>query len=257
MPAVDRVSSTSRRRLGILRRPTSASPPGSGEPANGSKVGRRAFLGAVGLGVSSLFWGGKALDVVTGATTDILPESLRAAVPIGGRFRIYAVNPPYPRYDPATWRLSIGGLVERPQELGMRQLRALPVAEQTSDFHCVTGWSVLGVRWRGVRFDDLLREAGVLPEARALRFVSTEEPYDDVLTLDQLRVPDAMLAFDLDDKPLSRAQGAPARVVMPRMYGYKGVKWLRRIELVDAPADGYWEQRGYDRDAWLDGVDRS
>ena len=213
-------------------------------------------MGAVGLGVSSLAWGGKALDLVAGAT-EVLPASLQAAVPIGGRFRIYAVNPPYPRFDPATWRLSIGGLVERPQEFSMAQLRALPVAEQTSDFHCVTGWSVLGVRWRGVRFDDLLREAGVLPQARALRFVSTEKPYDDFLSLEQLRVPDAVLAFDLDDEPLSREQGAPARVVMPRMYAYKGVKWLQRIEAVDALADGYWQQRGYDRDAWLDGADRS
>src|SRR5438105_2124375 len=52
-------------------------------------------------------------------------------------------------------------------------------------------------------------------------------------------------------KPLTRPHGAPARVVIPDMYGYKNVKWVRRIELVSEPLDGYWEQRGYDRDAWV------
>ena len=62
-----------------------------------------------------------------------------------------------------------------------------------------------------------------------------------------------MLAHSMDDRPLTRAHGAPARVVMPRMYGYKGVKWLERIVVTDRVADGFWEQRGYDRDAWVGG----
>ena len=230
--------------------------PPEAAPPVGSPVGRRAFLGAVGLGLSSLLWGGKALDLLGGAA-EVLPERLQAAVPVGGRFRIYSVNPPYPRFDPATWRLKVSGMVDRPVELSLADLRALPVAEQTSDFHCVTGWSVLGVRWRGVRIDDVLKAAGVQPQATALRFVSSEVPYDDSLSFEQLRVPDAMLALDLDDAPLSREMGAPIRMIMPRMYAYKGVKWLERIEVTDRIADGYWEQRGYDRDAWLDGAKRT
>jgi DMSO/TMAO reductase YedYZ molybdopterin-dependent catalytic subunit len=60
-----------------------------------------------------------------------------------------------------------------------------------------------------------------------------------------------MLAYELDGKPLSRPHGAPARVVLPEMYGYKGVKWLTRMEFVARQPEGFWEQHGYDQDAWV------
>ena len=156
-----------------------------------------------------------------------------------------------PSFRPATWKLRIDGLVERPIELTYAQLKALPRAEQTSDFHCVTGWSVPGVRWGGVRFADLLAHAKPLPQASGLRFVSAERPYVDSLTLRQAMLPDAMLAYEMDGRPLPREHGAPVRVVMPKMYGYKNVKWVARITVTGHPDDGYWERRGYDRDAWV------
>jgi molybdopterin-dependent oxidoreductase-like protein protein len=78
---------------------------------------------------------------------------VRDLVPSTG-WRIYTVAPAMPRFDPRTWRLRIDGLVERPQILSYGDLRRLPRAEQVSDFHCVTGWSVSGVRWAGVRITD-------------------------------------------------------------------------------------------------------
>ena len=89
------------------------------------------------------------------------------------------------------------------------------------------------------------------PEAHALRFVSAEKPYEDSLTLEQATLADAMLAYEMDRQPLAREHGAPARVVIPEMYGYKNVKWVERIELVARPEDGFWEKLGYDRDAWV------
>jgi DMSO/TMAO reductase YedYZ molybdopterin-dependent catalytic subunit len=224
--------------------------PGDLDEPEGRPIGRRAFFGVVGVGVSSLLWGNQALRAAS-RLTSALPSGLQGAVPFGGQWRIYAVNPPYPRFDPSTWRLTIEGLVDHPQTLDIQQLRALPRVQQTSDFHCVTGWTVGGVRWGGVRFADLLARAGPRAGARALVFVSAEDPYVDTLTLEQLRAPDALLAYDMNGAPLSRDHGAPARVVMPRMYGYKGVKWLQRIVVTDRVDDGYWEQRGYDRDAWV------
>lgn len=221
-------------------------------PENGPPIGRRAFLGFVGLGLSSLAWGQGAMDVVAKSSL-LLPESVRSALPFGKGWRIYAVNPPYPTFDPASWRLRIDGLVERPQTLTYADLLALPRARQTSDFVCVTGWSVDDVRWAGVRFDDLLAAARPLRRARALQFISAEEPYVDSLSLEQAMVPDAMLAHSMDGDPLERKHGAPARLVMPQMYGYKGVKWVNRIVVTDRVADGYWQQRGYDRDAWIGG----
>jgi len=218
---------------------------------DGRPIGRRAFFGIVGVGVSGLLWGDQVARLVAKSTT-VLPAPVRSAIPLGEGWRIYSVNPPFPRFRRATWSLTIDGLVERPQRLTLDDLLALPAARQVSDFHCVTGWSVDDVRWRGVRFDDLLARAGVLPDATALSFVSAEKPYVDTLTLEQIRAaPDAMLALEMDGRPLTREHGAPARVVMPQMYGYKGVKWVTRITVTDTVKDGYWEQRGYDRDAYV------
>lgn len=217
--------------------------------------GRRVFVGIVATGITSLVWGDAALRTLSGLlrpVTSQLPKEVAGALPSpDSGWRIYSVNPPLPSFDVSTWRLRIDGLVRSPRELTYADLRGLPRAEQVSDFHCVTGWSVPGVRWSGVRFDDLLAAAGPLPGAGGLSFVSAERPYVDSLTLNQARASDAMLAFEMDGRPLTREHGAPARVVMPQMYGYKSVKWVDRITVTRQAGDGFWEHRGYDRDAWV------
>ena len=206
--------------------------------------GRRAFLGVVGAGVLALL-GGHPLQRLGEFLTPV-----EDAIGLGG-WRIYTVGSTMPVFRPAHWRLRVDGLVERPLELSYAQLLALPRAHQVSDFHCVTGWSIPHVHWGGVRLRDVLAAARPLPSAHALRFVSAESPYEDSLTLQQAALRDVMLAHHMDARPLSRAHGAPLRLVIPEMYGYKGVKWVERIELTAQAADGYWEQRGYDRDAWV------
>jgi DMSO/TMAO reductase YedYZ molybdopterin-dependent catalytic subunit len=156
-----------------------------------------------------------------------------------------------PSFDAQSWRLRIDGLVEEPRSLTHRELLALPSAEQASTFHCVTGWTVENVHWRGVRFSDLLAAARPRAEARILTFTSAERPYVDTLTIQQAQLPDVMLAYEMDGRPLPREHGAPVRVVIPDMYGYKGVKWVERITLSSDAQPGYWEQRGYDADAWV------
>jgi len=110
---------------------------------------------------------------------------------------------------------------------------------------------VNNVRWAGVRFRHLLDLVDPLPQATAIRFVSAEQPYDDSLTIQQALLPEVMLALEMDGSPLSRPHGSPARVVIPEMYGYKGVKWLQRMELVATQPTGYWENLGYDQNAWV------
>jgi DMSO/TMAO reductase YedYZ molybdopterin-dependent catalytic subunit len=156
-----------------------------------------------------------------------------------------------PNIPLSRWHLRVDGAVENPLDLSWQDLLALPQAEDVSDFHCVTGWSVPKVHWKGVRFRDLFAAARPKPRARAVVFHSAEEPYVDSLELDQALLADVMLAHSLDGRPLSQAHGAPARLVIPEMYGYKGVKWVKRIELAPAYVSGYWEQRGYDSDAWI------
>jgi DMSO/TMAO reductase YedYZ molybdopterin-dependent catalytic subunit len=211
--------------------------------------GRRAFLGLLAGGISALWWARPANRIFAPISSQF-SQLAGDLLPVGG-WRIYTISGSMPIFDAKAWRLEIGGLVARPRSFAYDELRALPQAHQVSDFHCVTGWTVGNVRWAGVRFQHLLDQVEPLPEAKAIRFVSLEEPYDDSLTLEQLHLHDVMLALDMDGKPLSRPHGSPARVVIPEMYGYKGVKWLARMELVARQPTGYWEGLGYDQNAWV------
>lgn len=213
------------------------------------RLGRAAFLGVSAVGLSSLVWGRAAWDAITGT----LPSGLGSVLPQPTRgWRIYTVAASMPNPDPVSYRLRVEGRVGRPVSLSLEDLRALPRAEQVSDFHCVTGWSVENVRWSGARLRDVLAAAGgPLPGAGALSFVSAEDPYVDSLTVVQALLPDVLLAWEMDGRPLSRPHGAPVRLVMPQMYGYKSVKWVERVVVTRTPDVGYWEQRGYDRDAWV------
>jgi len=211
--------------------------------------GRRAFLALVAGGISALAWASWAEGVFS-PVTSAFSQLLGNLFPVGG-WRIYTISGSMPIFDPSQWRLQIHGLVRRPVSLTYYELGALPRAHQVSNFHCVTGWSVDGVRWAGIRLQQLLRLVDPLPSAHAIRFVSAEEPYDDSLTLEQALLPNVMLALEMDGQPLSRPHGAPARSVIPEMYGYKGVKWLARMELVAKQPTGYWEGLGYDQNAWV------
>jgi len=216
---------------------------------DGRPYGRRAFLALLAGGLSSLAWAQKASSVFSPLPSGF-SQLVGNLLPVGG-WRIYTISGSMPLFDARDWRLEIDGLVRNKVSLDYETLLSLPRAEQVSTFHCVTGWTVKDVRWTGVRFKDLLALAKPLPEAKAIRFVSMEVPYNDSLTLEQALLPDVMLAHTLDAKPLSRPHGAPARVVIPEMYGYKGVKWLARMELVAEQPPGYWEGLGYDQDAWV------
>ena len=214
--------------------------------------GRRAFLAITAAGLSSLVWGRSAWDSLSGAAepfTSALPEGI---VPSSG-WRIYTVAARMPRFDAASWRLRVDGDVEAPLFVSYDELRSLPRVEQVSTFHCVTGWSVQNVHWAGVRLSSLLEAVRPRSTAGTLSFVSAERPYVDTLTIEQARLDDVLLAYEQDGKPLSRAHGAPLRLVIPEMYGYKNVKWVERIVLSATAEPGYWEQRGYDTDAWVGG----
>ena len=213
------------------------------------RYGRGAFLLLMAGGLSAFAWAAKVNPFASPLTSSV-SQLVGDLLPVGG-WRIYTISGSMPIFDEKEWRLEIGGLVKNPRTLTYDDLRSLPAAEQVSTFHCVTGWTVKNVSWRGVRFQHLLDLVEPLPQAKAIRFVSMEVPYDDSLSLAQVRLPDAMLAYEMDGKPLSRPHGSPARVVIPDMYGYKGVKWLARMELVSEQPTGYWEDRGYDQNAWV------
>jgi len=219
----------------------------------GSPVGRRVFLGLVGLGAAGVVFGAKVQNRLGPILAPIEakdPTGILSLLPFD-RFRFYTVTGGFPKRSRRTYRLQVTGLVERPFTISYRDLAAMPPTHVTRDFQCVTGWRVPDVRWTGVQLRTLLDRAGVKPEAHALRFVSFDGTYTESLTLAQARRPDVLVAYELEGEPLSSLHGGPARLYVAPMYGYKSCKWLESIELTAAVEPGYWEQNGYDVDGWV------
>ena len=213
----------------------------------GTPIGRRVVLGMLGLGAAGIVFGKSVQD----GLARTLSPNVAALLPSGGRFRIYTVTGFLPRKATADYRFTLGGLVDRPLDLGFADLVDRPPTSLTRDFQCVTGWRVPDVAWKGVKLADLLDEAGVQPTAAAIRLFSFDGAYTESLTLEQARRDDVLVAYEMEGKPVSRAHGGPVRLLMAPMYGYKSIKWLDRIEVVDRVVPGYWEVRGYDVDAWV------
>ena len=128
---------------------------------------------------------------------------------------------------------------------------ALPQTSLTRDFQCVTGWRVAAGAWKGVKLSALLDAAGAQAAGTALRLHSFDGVYTESLTIEQARRDDVLVVHEMEGKPVSTAHGGPVRLLMAPMYGYKSIKWLNRIEVVDKVVPGFWEERGYDIDAWV------
>lgn len=220
------------------------------DPDRGSPVGRRIVLGMLGLGAVGIATG----QWLSGRVSDVVGETVPAladVLPAAGGFRIYTVTDGYPTSDPSTYRLSVSGLVDTPLSLSLDDLAAMPQTQMTKDFQCVTGWRVDDVPWSGVALADILDAAGIEAGAQALRFTSFDGTYTESLTLDQARRPDVLIATTMFGTPLEVQHGAPVRLYVAPMYGYKSIKWLGGIEAVRAVTPGYWENLGYDVDAWI------
>jgi DMSO/TMAO reductase YedYZ molybdopterin-dependent catalytic subunit len=149
-----------------------------------------------------------------------------------------------PGIQTEAWRLQVDGAVERPLSLSWQELLALPQVEDTSDFHCVTGWSRMDLRWGGVRLEALLSRAALLPEASHL-LLHAYDGYSTNLPLEEALKDDVLLAHTVDGQPLPPEHGGPCRVVTPQLYAWKGAKWVNRVEVLSRNTLGYWERNGY------------
>jgi len=146
-----------------------------------------------------------------------------------------------PRPDPR-WTLRVGGLVERPIELSLEDLRLLPHADWVMDLHCVWGWSRRGCRWTGVELDTLLDLVRPAPAATVVTVAAGQSPYASCLHLRDARA--GVLAWALDGEPLTQEHGGPLRFVQPSwLWGYKGVKWAASIAVGDEFTPGFWEAK--------------
>lgn len=212
-------------------------------------MGRRVFLGMLGLGVAGIAFGAGVQTRVG----QVLGSGFWSVLPGGDHFEIYSVSGSFPDIPRGSYRLSISGLVERPTTLTLAQLEAMPSVHLVRDFQCVTGWRVPDVHWEGVRLSDLLDLVGVRSEAVACTFDSYDMVDTESLTLEQARLPDVIVAYRMLGAPITLAHGGPVRLYVAPMFGYKSLKWLVAIRLVDAVQPGFWEQSGYPVNGWLDG----
>ncbi|MHB8763675.1 MAG: molybdopterin-dependent oxidoreductase [Deferrisomatales bacterium] len=228
--------------------------PGRKAPMNGtgldgqtSGVTRRALLEWLGAG-AVVALGGSLVESLAAAERAGGNLAFRPGEGRGGVFDAWPVR----TVDPqdlslilASWRLAVGGLVERPATYTFADLLALPRTDQTADFHCVEGWSVPGVPWNGVRIGELLDRAGPLPDARYLHLRTLGDTYNDSVPLAVAREPRSLLAFGVVGSTLPLEHGFPLRVVVPRLLGYKNAKYVHRLELAAEPLHGYWVKAGY------------
>ncbi len=149
-----------------------------------------------------------------------------------------------PRIGIAKWDLVVEGAVRNKLKFTWEEFLLLPSAIVVSDFHCVTGWSRLDNKWEGVRFSTIAEMAQPNPGAVSI-FMTAEEGHTTSVLLKDMMDEDVLLAYKFDDKPLEAEHGGPLRLVVPKKYAYKAVKWIRKITFLTDHQLGYWELRGY------------
>ncbi|MEA2435125.1 MAG: hypothetical protein QOG54_2582 [Actinomycetota bacterium] len=185
-----------------------------------------------------------------------LPEHAKERVPPGQRLKKgwpVLHQGPVPRFDQTTWRLKVWGEVDRPTELTYDELQEIPIVRMRSDFHCVTGWSKLDNEWEGVRTSELISLAEPTSSATHA-LIHAEYGYTANLPIGVLLEEESMLAWAHNGEDLAPKHGFPLRLVVPRLYAWKSVKWVRGLELLAADERGFWEVRGYHNraDPWLE-----
>lgn len=201
-----------------------------------------------------------ALRLIAGATAALaIPGQVWAFVV--GQFRTRTIEDTSISFDATTGTVRVGGkpqpyalivdgMVQTPARLDYKALRSFPQHAQTSDFHCVEGWSVLDVQWSGIRPVDIIALAQPRKEATHVIFhalgttsgVGDLDHYIECLPLEDLQNDKLqyLLALDYHGSPMPDERGAPLRLVCPFDLGYKGIKYLTRMEFTDTPRDGWW-----------------
>jgi DMSO/TMAO reductase YedYZ molybdopterin-dependent catalytic subunit len=158
---------------------------------------------------------------------------------------------PTPHTPLDQWTFAIDGAVAEHTSWSWDEFLDLPAEMITTDIHCVTKWSKLDTRWRGVPIDRLLD--GVKPEARYLTAWS-DGGYTTNLALDDVTGGRAWVAYEYGGEPLEAEHGGPARLLVPHLYFWKSAKWVRGLTLTVDDEPGFWEGYGYHNhgDPWLE-----
>lgn len=255
-------------------------------PESTKAITRRKLLGGAAIGAGALLSGCDQLSqspvfreiLRTGEDANFVVQrsltsrnALAAEFPASAISDIFPANgtryPALPAYAKiaergfAGWPLLIDGLVDKPQNLNLEQVRAMPAQSQTTRHDCVEGWSAIG-KWTGVRLSHLLALARLKKSARYLVFHCADtlggRPYYESIDLVDAYHPQTIIAWNLNDEPLPIGNGAPLRLRVERQLGYKHAKYLVRIEAVASLSGIYGGKGGYWEDVadyeWYAGI---
>ncbi|MEJ2187016.1 MAG: molybdopterin-dependent oxidoreductase [Gemmatimonadota bacterium] len=229
------------------------------------KSSRRAFLaGSLGSLLAACGWDGGPLirPRLQGFShfNDWLSQGLFSPGRLARTYDLSERSRSFPAYhisrmtptlaEPGSWRLEVGGMVERPLSLSLEDLRGPAGLTYTVKHHCVEGWSAIAT-WTGLPLRVLADMVRVRPEARYVRFDSFDSGFYNGWDLESALHPQTILAYGFNGADLNADHGAPLRVYAPHKLGYKLTKYLTRITFTDERPGGYWEDQGY---PWFGGV---
>lgn len=151
---------------------------------------------------------------------------------------------------PAGWVLQVRGLVDRPADFSLEDLRRMTRTDVRVEHHCVEGWSAVA-DWHGVQMRELARVVGARPDARFVEFRSFDAGYWSSWDRESVDHPQTLLAYGMNGAPLTPGHGAPLRLYGAVKLGYKSVKYLTQVTFLPEATGGYWEDLGYE---WYAGV---
>jgi DMSO/TMAO reductase YedYZ molybdopterin-dependent catalytic subunit len=252
---------------------------------------RRGLIGAGAVGVGGLMLAGcdrlsasPSFQNFIGGAEDMTFASQRlllAGQPLAREYRVSEISPVFKSNGTSMpggeayktlldgaffgYHLVVDGLVRRPSQFSLDDLKAMPARGQITRHDCVEGWSAIG-GWTGVPLGHLLRQVGLAPRARFVVFRCADDlensldgsgRYYESIDLFDAFHPQTIMAYALNGKPLDAAHGAPLRLRVERQLGYKQAKYVMRIQVVDrldniaGGKGGYWEDRGYE---WYAGI---
>ena len=225
-------------------------------------LGRRRLIalaatGAVGLAATAYV--GRFVSSIRGGSIGGGSNAISEPVTPNENFYLISKNFVDPGVNEDSWRLRITGLVDAPRDIAYADLLAMQREEQLTTLTCISneigGELISNAKWTGVRLSDILAIAGVQPSATELALYA-DDGYTESFPLSKGLEPTTMLAYLMNDEPLSSRHGFPARLIVPGLYGIKNVKWLTRIDLIASDFKGYWQQRGWTDDATIQTMSR-
>lgn len=158
------------------------------------------------------------------------------------------INSVIPTVNADTWNLTVKGLVDNPLQINYEEIKNMNSVEEFATLTCISnkigGNLVSTALWKGVRLRDILSRAGVQPTVKYIVF-RCSDGYDVGIPLESGMMDGTVLAYDMNNSPLTNGHGFPLRAIVPGFYGMMNPKWITEIELVDKTYEGFWQRKGW------------